>query len=275
MPRKTLQFEAGDSFELPAVGGRALPRRVFTETFYDTAGGRLGLAGFVLRRRIENGKGVWRLSVVCDGRPDARRRDARRPRRPSGGAARARLGCLRGLRARSGAARADARDRAARQGGKQVAREDQRRLDRAPRRAADDRLVQRDRARAARRDPEGARAARVGSSQVRRQAHERRRALGAGSGPRAAARAAAAFDVARAAAPVPPGAVRTDARPRSGRSGREGPRGPASDARRNAAPALGAEDGCADPRPGLGGRHPERARLARPGSSARRGTSTS
>lgn len=69
MPRKTLQFEAGDSFELPAVGGRALPRRVFTEIFYDTGGGRLGLAGFVLRRQIENGKGLWRLSVVCDGVP--------------------------------------------------------------------------------------------------------------------------------------------------------------------------------------------------------------
>ena len=81
MPRKTLQFEAGDSFELPAVGGRALPRRDFTETFYDTAGGRLGLAGFVLRRRIENGKGVWRLSVVCDGVPTL---DVETPGGPAG-----------------------------------------------------------------------------------------------------------------------------------------------------------------------------------------------
>ena len=67
VPRKTVHFEAGDAFELPALGGPALPRRDFTETFYDTAGGRLGLAGFVLRRRIENGKGLWRLTVVCDG----------------------------------------------------------------------------------------------------------------------------------------------------------------------------------------------------------------
>jgi CHAD domain-containing protein len=66
MPPKTLQFEARDQFELLALGGRALPRRSFTETFYDTAGGRLGRAGFTLRRRIENGKGLWRLSVVCD-----------------------------------------------------------------------------------------------------------------------------------------------------------------------------------------------------------------
>jgi CHAD domain-containing protein len=81
MPRKTLQFEAGDSFELPAVGGRALPRRVFTEIFYDTAGGRLGLAGFVLRRQIENGKGLWRLSVVCDGVPTL---DVETPGGPAG-----------------------------------------------------------------------------------------------------------------------------------------------------------------------------------------------
>jgi len=81
MSRKTLQFEAGDTFELPAVGGRALPRRDFTETFYDTAGGRLGLAGFVLRRRIENGKGVWQLSVVCDGFPTL---DVEAPGGPAG-----------------------------------------------------------------------------------------------------------------------------------------------------------------------------------------------
>src|SRR5262245_4821093 len=67
MPPKTFQFEARGPFELIPVGGRALPRRSFTETFYDTAGGRLGLAGFTLRRRIENGKGLWRLTVVCDG----------------------------------------------------------------------------------------------------------------------------------------------------------------------------------------------------------------
>ncbi len=264
----------------PPVRGRRLVRAA--------RGGRTGppaarLHGDLLRHRGRAAR-ARRVRAAAPGRerqgalaaerrlrrgPDARRRDARRPRRPAGGAARARLGCFRGLRAHSGAARADARDRAARQGGKQVAREDQRRLDHAPRRAADDRFVQRDRARAARSDPEGAGEARVGSSRVRRQAHERRRALGAGSGPRAAARAAAAFDFARAAAPVPPGAVRTDARPRSGRSGREGPRGPSSDARRNAAAALGAEHGRADPRPGLGDRDAERARLARRGAGPR------
>jgi CHAD domain-containing protein len=67
MPPRTLRFEAGDQFELPSLPGRALPRRVFTETYYDTAGGRLARAGFVLSRRVENGKGLWRLNVVCDG----------------------------------------------------------------------------------------------------------------------------------------------------------------------------------------------------------------
>jgi CHAD domain-containing protein len=67
MPRRTLRFEAGDTFQLPPLRGRALPQRVYTETFYDTAGARLGRAGFVLRRRVENGKGVWRLSVKWDG----------------------------------------------------------------------------------------------------------------------------------------------------------------------------------------------------------------
>ena len=30
-------------------------------------GGRLDRAGFVLRRRVENGKGIWRLTVTSDG----------------------------------------------------------------------------------------------------------------------------------------------------------------------------------------------------------------
>ena len=81
VPRKILQFESGQPFELPALRGRALPRRDFTETYYDTAGGRLGLAGFVLRRRIENGKGLWRLSVVCDGVPTL---DVEAPGGPAG-----------------------------------------------------------------------------------------------------------------------------------------------------------------------------------------------
>jgi CHAD domain-containing protein len=67
MSQKALHFRAGDSFELPVLPGRALPSRSYTETYYDTAGGRLDRAGFTLRRRVENGKGVWHLTVTSDG----------------------------------------------------------------------------------------------------------------------------------------------------------------------------------------------------------------
>jgi CHAD domain-containing protein len=67
MPRKVLYFVAGEDFELPELPGRALPSRSYTETYYDTAGGRLDRAGFTLRRRVENGKGVWHLTVTSDG----------------------------------------------------------------------------------------------------------------------------------------------------------------------------------------------------------------
>jgi CHAD domain-containing protein len=67
MPQKVLHFVAGEDFELPELPGRALPSRSYTETYYDTAGGRLDRAGFVLRRRVENGKGVWHLTVTSDG----------------------------------------------------------------------------------------------------------------------------------------------------------------------------------------------------------------
>lgn len=67
MPEKPLELVAGEGFELSGLHGRALPSRVYTETYFDTADGRLGRAGFALRRRVENGKGVWQLSVSSDG----------------------------------------------------------------------------------------------------------------------------------------------------------------------------------------------------------------
>ena len=67
MPQKVRHFVAGEDFELPELPGRALPSRSYTETYYDTAGGRLDRAGFELRRRVENGKGVWHLTVTSDG----------------------------------------------------------------------------------------------------------------------------------------------------------------------------------------------------------------
>ena len=67
MSQNVLHFVAADDFELPELPGRALPSRSYTETYYDTAGGRLDRAGFVLRRRVENGKGIWHLTVSSDG----------------------------------------------------------------------------------------------------------------------------------------------------------------------------------------------------------------
>ena len=67
MPRRAQHFVADENFELPSLPGRALPSRTYTETYYDTAGGRLDRAGFALRRRVENGKGIWHLTVRSDG----------------------------------------------------------------------------------------------------------------------------------------------------------------------------------------------------------------
>ena len=67
MSLKTVELEAGEEFKLPPLDGRLLAPRVYTETFYDTARGRLDQAGFTLSRRLENGQGIWRLRVTCDG----------------------------------------------------------------------------------------------------------------------------------------------------------------------------------------------------------------
>jgi CHAD domain-containing protein len=67
MTRDPVRLVAAADFELPDLHGRAIPSRTFTETYFDTADGRLAKAGFSLRRRVENGKGVWQLSVHSDG----------------------------------------------------------------------------------------------------------------------------------------------------------------------------------------------------------------
>jgi CHAD domain-containing protein len=64
---ETLQLVADTELDLSGLSGRALPSRTYTETYFDTADGRLGRAGFTLRRRVENGKGTWQLSVSSDG----------------------------------------------------------------------------------------------------------------------------------------------------------------------------------------------------------------
>ena len=221
MPRKTLQFEAGDSFELPAVGGRALPRRVFTETFYDTAGGRLGLAGFALRRRIENGKGLWRLSVVCDGVPTL---DVEAPGGPAGppeelrelvSAASAGFELAPVLRARTHAT--GLRVKAGSRSLAKISVASIALLD-GQRTTGSFSEIELEQLAATRKE-----LARLESA-LRKSGAERTN--GAGPLEQALAREPQPelplpSTVARAAAPVPPGAVRADARPRSRRSGRE------------------------------------------------------
>jgi CHAD domain-containing protein len=67
MSREAIRLVAPEDFELPELSGRALPSRTFVETYFDTSDARLARAGFSLRRRVENGKGVWKLSVRSDG----------------------------------------------------------------------------------------------------------------------------------------------------------------------------------------------------------------
>ena len=50
-------------FQLPPDMGEALPPRVFTSTYFDTARHRLGQLGLTLRKRIEHSHGVWQLKI--------------------------------------------------------------------------------------------------------------------------------------------------------------------------------------------------------------------
>jgi CHAD domain-containing protein len=56
-----------DSFRLPRLRGRALPRRVFTSTYYDTPDHCLARAHVTMRYRIEGRLGVWQLKLPLDG----------------------------------------------------------------------------------------------------------------------------------------------------------------------------------------------------------------
>jgi CHAD domain-containing protein len=54
-------------FRLPTLSGRPLRRRVFTSTYFDTLDHCLAQSGITLRRRIENGSGVWQVKLPLDG----------------------------------------------------------------------------------------------------------------------------------------------------------------------------------------------------------------
>ncbi|MET0514610.1 MAG: CYTH and CHAD domain-containing protein [Nitrospiraceae bacterium] len=53
-------------FRLPDLGGKPLPTRVLTSTYYDTADFRLAYGGMTLRRRVEQGASVWQLKLPAD-----------------------------------------------------------------------------------------------------------------------------------------------------------------------------------------------------------------
>ena len=60
------KLDAPAGFQLPPLGGRPLEPRVFTSVYYDVGGESLAAVGITLRRRTENGRGVWQLKLPAD-----------------------------------------------------------------------------------------------------------------------------------------------------------------------------------------------------------------
>ena len=77
---RELKLAAPDGFELPDLGGEPLEQRTFTSTYYDTPDHRLARAGITLRRRVEQGKGLWQLKLP----EGTARRELEQPGGPAG-----------------------------------------------------------------------------------------------------------------------------------------------------------------------------------------------
>jgi CHAD domain-containing protein len=60
------KLSVDEHYRLPALGGKRLPRRVLTSTYYDTPNYRLAHAGITLRYRVEHGKGAWQLKLPME-----------------------------------------------------------------------------------------------------------------------------------------------------------------------------------------------------------------
>jgi CHAD domain-containing protein len=66
---REIRLDAPAGFELPRFVGAPIAPRVFSSTYYDTPDVSLARAGITLRRRIENGVGLWQLKLPAeDGR---------------------------------------------------------------------------------------------------------------------------------------------------------------------------------------------------------------
>src|SRR5918992_3068769 len=63
MLERERKLGAPDGFTLPDLPGQPLEPRVFTSTYYDTPEHRLAAVGITLRRRVENGRGLWQLKL--------------------------------------------------------------------------------------------------------------------------------------------------------------------------------------------------------------------
>src|SRR6266487_666078 len=60
------KLSVNERFRLPVLGGKRLPRRMLTSTYYDTPNYRLAHARITLRYRVEHGKGVWQLKLPME-----------------------------------------------------------------------------------------------------------------------------------------------------------------------------------------------------------------
>ena len=60
---RELKFEGVGVMEIARLGGEPLEAHNFSSTYYDTYDRRLLRAGITLRRRVENGLGVWQLKL--------------------------------------------------------------------------------------------------------------------------------------------------------------------------------------------------------------------
>jgi inorganic triphosphatase YgiF len=60
------KLEGGEEVDLDRLGGDRIDSQFFSSTYYDVADLRLLREGITLRRRSENGAGVWQLKLPCD-----------------------------------------------------------------------------------------------------------------------------------------------------------------------------------------------------------------